>query len=215
MTGSKIWSSLAYVSELPDKIDDAPPAKAAPSVEALLKPKRKRKKYKDKRRRPPTGLKVGSPKKLSDVQYDELRIKLSECWGIVKTYKHYAPLWGVAEETIRKAIAEIQAEWAKARESVSAEERAAAVLEKMYSFVDKAYEAHRNGDEHALKAIPAALDRIARIEGAFAAEKKEITGADGAPLNIGQMSEAQVEARIAELMKKHGAKILAAQQGGT
>jgi hypothetical protein len=141
----------------------------------------------------------------SPTQRDELKRCIGECWDNVKIYEHFTALWNVPESVIRRWVSEIFAKWVEDAESQSAAARHRSVVTAIETFVRKCYAEAEAGNPDALKAVPNALDKLARCQGAYQPErvKAEVSGG----IQVGEISDDMVKNRIQELLAKHGSSL--------
>lgn len=182
---------------------DAPkPAVTSTPSDPPAPTKRKRKKYKDPRRRPPSGFPSGQPFALTDVQINQIRDAMLGYVGRVEIIQKFSAKFGVDPTTIRKAFVRVEAAWA-AEHKDEIEARRVEHRERLQGLIRDAREAHRAGDDRIASNIPRLTEQLHKIDGVYQSQKIEHSGAVGMAFQLGDMREDQIRARIDELLSKH------------
>ncbi len=140
----------------------------------------------------------------TSLQRDELKQRIGQCWNNVKIYEHYSVLWNLPEKTIQRWLAKIFADWVADDEATGKTISKKKVLEQVQHFIDYCYVKAEgpDGNPELLKSVPHALDKLARIVGAYETQAHSVQVTGG--IQVGEMSEDAMKNRIAELIEKHG-----------
>lgn len=140
-----------------------------------------------KRRRPGPGrpkLAVGergvkATKEQGDFRRAEIRRALSRCEAVYNLVPRLSAEWGIKRRQVEKYIEQVRAAAAAEMSARGEDQRKADARELVDALKDIAAEARAKKDG---KTATMALRELAKITGAYAPERHELTGAGGAPL---------------------------------
>jgi hypothetical protein len=111
----------------------------------------------------------------------------------------YAEAWGVTERQVQNYLARVEAQWRERAPTATPELRAQA-RERVQMLMRTALASNADGVPGALGAAMKAADMLNKIDGVYAPEKVEHSGA----VDVTAMTPAQRRARMDELLAKRG-----------
>jgi hypothetical protein len=132
----------------------------------------------------------------SAIRAAERREKAVELRLAGATYRGLAKVLGVSLVQIQRDLTQAMAELAE-RTCTEAEKLRAVESERLYKMIGYSWKAAQQGDQRSIANIVRISESLRRLWGLDAPERKELTGADGGPLEHGLTPES------ADLIRRH------------
>jgi hypothetical protein len=153
----------------------------------------------------PARPKKGRGSNFSPARLEEVRKRIATCRPRPRIEAELAAEWGVTTRQVRKYVALVY-EQLREEAKETAAHRKDEVREQMYEVVRRCLDADNTAFGNAdYRTAIRALENIAKLDGLYAPEKVEHTGAGGGPLRMEQVEVPDagwVEDRVAKLLAK-------------
>ncbi len=188
--------------ELPTIISEVPTMGPVTTGNAKNGFKRKNRQYKRGRR--------GMPISLTQAQFDELKLRVTQGWNNTQIYHHYAAQWNRSTAVIRTFLDKIYAEWTADAKREGRDLTASRAKIRLEGYLKEIYDIAAQCEDPLSKAkilnnASYVLVNLARIERAF--EVGDVNVAIAGGVTVANLDETAVRDRIKELLKKHNDKI--------